>query len=738
VGQTATFSVAATGSPALTYQWRKNGTAIAGATAASHTTAVLTAADGGASYTVVVTNPVNSVTSAAATLTVNPAIAPTIAQQPASVSVRANDPVSFSVTASGTSPFTYQWQFGGVNIIGANGSTYTIPQVGSGDAGNYTVIVSNAAGSVTSAAATLTIAPPGTNLALHQPATSSSSQGGGLDATQATDGDLTTRWASLGGIDPSWLQVDLGAVKAFNTVVLAWEAAFAAQYQIQYSNDAQAWNVAASNTNGHGGVETVSFPTVQGRYVRMFGQVRASTFGYSLFELQAYNVPQCGGAGERFTVLSSTLVKDNQSGLTWQRAQTTDPNQGAQFTQSIAQSYCASQSMRLPTQAEALGITGVSSAACAFPLPWSTWTSTADPTDATRAAFVSFTGQSNFQVATNFPGAVVCTSGSTVAAPTITTQPASRTVAVGQTATFSVVASGSGTLTYQWSKNGAAIAGATAATYTTPATTAADSGAQFTVAVAGAGGTVVSSAATLTVTGASCTTVPSVPGTLSATAISAAQISLAWGASTVGAGCAVTYDVFRATTSGFTPGTANRIATGLTGTTSQDGGVAASTTYFYVVKAVDAAGSSAASNQASATTPGASGGTLLSQGKPATASSVETVFVAASAVDGDAGTRWASTFTNSEWIYVDLGATATISRVVLNWEAAFATGYQIQTAASAAGPWTTIFSTATGDGGIDDLGVSGTGRFVRMNGTQRALTNFGYSLWEFQVFGTQP
>jgi beta-galactosidase len=736
VGQTATFSVVATGSPALTYQWRKNGAAITGATAATYTTPVLTAADNGASYTVVVTNPVNSVTSAAAVLTVTAAVAPTITQPPASVSVRANDPVSFSVTVSGTSPFTFQWQFGGANIIGANGPTYTIPQVQNSDAGNYTVVVSNAAGSVTSAAATLTIAPPGTNLALHQPATASTIQGGGLEAFNATDGDLTTRWAST-AVDPSWLQVDLGAVKGFNTVVLYWEAAFASQYQIQYSSDAQTWNVAASNTNGHGGVETVVFPTVQGRYVRMFGQVRGTTFGYSLFELQVYNVPQCGGAGERFTVLSSTLVKDNQSGLAWQRAQTTDPNQGAQFTQPIAQTYCTSQSMRLPTQAEALGIAGTSSAACAFPLPWSTWTSTADPTDGTRAFFVSYTGQSTSQVATNYPGAVVCTSGSTVAAPTITTQPASQTVAVGQTATFSVVASGPGTLTYQWSKNGAAITGATAATYTTPATTAADSGAQFKVTVTNAGGAAVSNAATLTVTGGSCTTVPAVPGTLSATASSSTQISLAWGASTAGAGCAVTYDVFRATTSGFTPSTANRIATGQTGTTFQDGGVVASTTYFYVVKAVDAAGSSAGSNQASATTPGGTGGgTLLSQGKPATASSVETVFVAASAVDGDLGTRWASAFTNSEWIYVDLGATATINRVVLTWESAFATGYQIQTAASAAGPWTTLFTTTTGDGGIDDLSVSGTGRFVRMNGTQRALTNFGYSLWEFQVYGT--
>ncbi|WP_224363065.1 galactose-binding domain-containing protein [Hyalangium versicolor] len=736
VGQTATFSVTATGSPTLIYQWRKNGTAISGATGASYTTPVLTAGDNGTSYSVVVTNPVNSVTSAAAALTVNAAIAPTITQQPLSVSVRANDPVSFSVTASGTAPFSYQWQYNAANIVGANGSTFTIAQVQNSDAGKYTVVVSNAAGSAVSAQATLTIAPPGTNLALNQTATASSTQGGGLEATYATDGNLTTRWASAGAIDPSWLQVDLGSVKAFNTVVLYWEAAYATQYQIQYSNDAQNWNTAATNTNGQGNVETVSFPTVQGRYLRMYGQARGSTYGYSLYELQAYNVPQCGGSGERFTVLSSTLVKDNQSGLTWQRAMTTYADQGAQYTQSIAQTYCSSQSMRLPTQAEALAITGTNSAACAFPLPWSTWTSTADSSDASRAAFVSYTGSSTWQVANNYPGGVVCTTGTTSSAPTITTQPTAKTVAVGQTATFSVAASGTGTLTYQWRKNGTAISGATAASYTTPATTTSDNGAQFTVAVSNSGGTVVSNAATLTVTGGtSCTAAPSTPGTLSATANSSAQVSLSWGASTAGSGCVVTYDVFRSTTSGFTPGTGNQIATGQTGTTYQDGTVAASTTYYYVVRAVDAAGSSASSNQANATTPGGSTGTLISQGKTAVVSSVE-VGDAAGAVDGNLGTRWGSAFTNSEWIYVDLGASSTISRVVLTWEAAYATGYQIQTASSTSGPWTNIYSTTTGDGGTDDVTVSGSGRYVRVNLTQRALTAYGYSLWEFQVYGT--
>src|SRR5215475_9509489 len=126
--------------------------------------------------------------------------------------------------------------------------------------------------------------------------------------------------------------------------------------------------------------------------------------------------------------------------------------------------------------------------------------------------------------------------------------------------------------------------------------------------------------------------------------------------------------------------------------------------------------------------------TLLSQGRPAVASSVEGPFAAANAVDGNAGTRWSSAFTNNEWIYVDLGSAATISRVVLNWETAYGSGYQIQVSNNAT-TWTTIFTTTTGNGGADDLTVSGSGRYVRMLGTARA-TQFGYSLFEFQVFGT--
>src|SRR5690349_5660954 len=71
--------------------------------------------------------------------------------------------------------------------------------------------------------------------------------------------------------------------------------------------------------------------------------------------------------------------------------------------------------------------------------------------------------------------------------------------------------------------------------------------------------------------------------------------------------------------------------------------------------------------------------TLLSQGKPATASSTENAGTPASAaVDGNTGTRWSSAFSDPQWLQVDLGDTATIDKVVLNWEAAYGTAYQIQ------------------------------------------------------------
>ncbi|MFE9423628.1 beta-1,3-glucanase family protein [Kitasatospora sp. NPDC006697] len=133
--------------------------------------------------------------------------------------------------------------------------------------------------------------------------------------------------------------------------------------------------------------------------------------------------------------------------------------------------------------------------------------------------------------------------------------------------------------------------------------------------------------------------------------------------------------------------------------------------------------------------PARAADTLLSQGKPATASSTESAaFPASAAVDGNTGTRWSSQFNDPQWLQIDLGSTDSITQVQLDWETAYATAFQIQ-ASTDGSTWTTLYSTTTGTGGNQTLNVSGTGRYVRLYGTQRA-TQWGYSLWEFQVYGS--
>ena len=642
VGQSATLAVVATGSPTLTYQWYQVGSGlIQGATQPTYITPVFNAT-ASASFYVVVSNPVGPVQSNTAVVTVNPAIPVMITTQPASAIVPVNEPVQLSAIVSGSAPYTYQWSYtpaGGSTIALGGGTqlsntiTYTIPAVSAATAGSYAVTVNNAAqASVTSNAAQITLAPPGVNLALNAVATSSSSQNACNDGTtkppfsganclgaeNAVDGNLTTRWGSatagapptppVAGVDPSWLQIDLGSVQSFNTMIINWENAYATQYQIQYTSADPStnptWNVAYANNNGVGGTETLNFSTVSARYIRLNAIQRATQYGYSVYEFQVYNVTQCGGPNERYTVNTAkpNLLLDNLTGLTWTRTVETDTTAGSQFTGVNAQAYCSTVNMRLPTQSEALGISGVNNASCAFPGTWSTWTSTIDPDDATKSALVSFDGTSGYQVTNNFPGATLCTSGTGAGAkPVITSQPVSQTVTLGQTATFSVAATGSGNLTYQWSENGSAISGATSSTYTTLATRTADNGALFSVAVGDAFGTTPSNSASLTVQENNCTVVPGIPGTLAAGSNASSQVNLTWSASTAPTGCVVSYNVYRGATAGFTPSTANQIAT-ISATTYSDTSVAPTTTYYYVVEATDGAGASAASNLASVTT----------------------------------------------------------------------------------------------------------------------------------------
>ena len=125
---------------------------------------------------------------------------------------------------------------------------------------------------------------------------------------------------------------------------------------------------------------------------------------------------------------------------------------------------------------------------------------------------------------------------------------------------------------------------------------------------------------------------------------------------------------------------------------------------------------------------------LLSQNHPVFASSIQgDPWAAANAVDGNLTTRWSSAFSDPQWLEVDLGAVHDIHSVVLYWENAYATAFQIQVSDNGS-TWTTLYPTISGYEGKQTLPVSGTGRYVRMYATARS-TQYGDSLFEFQVFG---
>jgi hypothetical protein len=123
----------------------------------------------------------------------------------------------------------------------------------------------------------------------------------------------------------------------------------------------------------------------------------------------------------------------------------------------------------------------------------------------------------------------------------------------------------------------------------------------------------------------------------------------------------------------------------------------------------------------------------LAAGRSVSASSTQLFYPAGNAVDANLGSRWSSGWSDNQSITVDLGAATTVGRTMLRWESAYATSYRIEVSTNATN-WTTVWSTATGNGGTDnDAFTPTTARYVRMTGIQRA-TSYGYSLYEFEVY----
>ena len=757
VGQTATFSVAVKGSPVIEYQWFRNDVAIDGAKSATYTTPVVTADDDGALFKVSVKNPLAQVTSTPVALKVSAATTPTITTPPANTVAMLNQSATFTVVADGSNPLHYLWS-GPAGVVGGDSPSLTIDAVAPKDLGKYTVTVSNASGkSVTSDPATLSQAAPGVNLAQGKRAFASSYQDPqGMPASNVTDGNVSSRWSSdpKAGDDAS-ITVDLGAPMPINRMILRWEAAYASSYRVEVSNDNITYVKAYESPAGFGGgVDDFTFPTITARYVRVVGQKRATNYGYSLYEVEVYNVPNCNDGGlytnERYTVLNPGEAQDKSSTLIWNRKQyaTTDPNH--QFTQLDAASYCAAQGKRLPTRDEALSIAGNNGAACAFPEKWTTWTSTLLPTDQRQAYLITSAGEDRQGLVDNAPGWVLCVAGTAqVTPPTVTVQPTDVSATLGTSAHLSLGISGSAPITFKWYR--AAKAGETSDTlvytsstpvYDTPPVKQDDDGTQYYVVASNAAASTTSQKFRLTVTPPQQN-----PGDGNNPPVPPPVIVVNPVSQSAAIGKTATFTV-SATGNGPLSYLWYRDGAQI------DGAVSASYTtpavklddngaQFTVLVSANGVGQLSQGATLNVVDGVPSNDTNLALGKTVTSTPVENPgFGAASNVnDGDMDTRWSSLFLDNPdadkaSITIDLGKTQAVNLVRLKWERAYGKQYVIQVSNTGNdGDWTPVYTQNTGRGGTENLSFQTVAaRYVRMQGVKRA-TEYGFSLYEFEIYG---
>jgi len=514
-GQTATFSVSATGIAPINYQWNRNGAAVSGATSSSYTTPATTSSDNGAQFTVVVSNTSGSITSSAATLTVNAApVAPSITTQPTSQTVTAGQTASFSVAATGTAPLSFQWNRNGVAISGATFASYITAATTSSDNGaQFTVVVTNTAGSVTSSPATLTVnvasvAPSITTQPANQTVTTG--QVATFSVTATGTAPLSYRWSKNGAVMS-------GATSSTYSTPATTSSDNGAQFTVVVSNTAGSITSGAATLTVNSAPVVPSITTQPANQTVTAGQVATFTVTGTgtaplSYQWNRNGVAISGATSASYTTAATTssdngaqftVVVTNTAGSVTSSAATLTVN-GAPVapsitTQPTSQTVTAGQTASFSVAAtgtaplsfqwnrNGVAISGATSASC------------------TTAATTSSDNGSQFSVVvTNTAGSVTSgvatlTVNAAPVAPSITSQPLSQTVTAGVTASFSVAATGTAPLGYQWQKNGANLAGATTASYTTPATTASDSGSTFRVLVSNTAGTVTSAAASLTV-----------------------------------------------------------------------------------------------------------------------------------------------------------------------------------------------------------------------------------------------
>ena len=578
--------------------------------------------------------------------------------------------------------------------------------------------------------------PSTVNLALNKPAVASSIQSSTYPAAAAFDGSAATRWSSAFS-DPQWIYVDLGASFAVNRVKLTWEAAYATAFKIQASNDAATWTDIYSTTTGSGGIQDLTVTQTTARYIRMYGTVRGTAYGYSLWEMEVY-------APATATTVTITNPGDQSTNIN------TPVNLQINATDSAGNALTYSAT-GLPTGLSINSTTGLISGT---PTQAGSSNVTVTASSSGGSANVTFTwtilsggggGGSTVNLALNKPAVASSIQSSTYpAAAAFDGNTSTRWSSAFSDPQWIYVDLGA---SYSVNRVKLTWEAAYAKAFTIQASTDAGTWTDIYSTTTGSGG--IQDLSVTQTTARYIRMYGTVRGTIYGYSL--------WEMEVYGPGTATTVTItnpgaqstnintpvslqINATDSGGNALTysATGLPTGLSinSTTGLISGTPTQAGSYNVTVTASSSGGSANMTFTWTILSGGGGSTVnLALNKPATASSIQSSsYPAAAAFDGNTTTRWSSAFSDPQWIYADLGASNTVNRVKLTWEAAYAKAFKIQASTDAA-TWTDIYSTTTGSGGIQDLAVTQTtARYIRMYGTVRG-TIYGYSLWEMEVYG---
>jgi hypothetical protein len=508
-GQGVTFSVTATGTAPLSYQWYKDGATISGATSAGYSLSNVQAPDTG-TYTVIVSNgTLPNATSSGAVLTVTLApVAPSITIQPKSDTITAGQNVTFRVTVMGTAPLSYQWYKNGTAISGATSSSYTLTNIQTASDGTYTVIVSNGTlPNATSSGAVLTVsALPIAPSITTQPksATLTAGQNDTLSVGATGTAPLSYQWYKNG--------TAISGATSSSYILTNVQAASAGTYTVTVSNGT------LPNATSSGAVLMVNVPpsiTVQPKSaILTAGQndtLSVTATGTAPLSYQWYKNGSAisGATSSRYTLTNIQTASDGTYTVIVSNG--TLPNatsSGAVLTVSvlaIAPSITVQPKSNTLTagQNDTLSVTATGTGTLSY--QWSKNGSAISGATSSRYILT------NVQAASAGTYTVIVSNGTLPYAtssgavltvnvpPSITVQPKSDTVTAGQSDTFSVTATGTGTLSYQWSKNGSAISGATSSRYILTNVQAASAGTYIVIVSNGTLPNATSSGAVLTV-----------------------------------------------------------------------------------------------------------------------------------------------------------------------------------------------------------------------------------------------